>query len=70
MLKLIGALAVVSVLALAPGRAAYAQSSNAKTCFENCRVELKRAGTWDSYPRGYCRRKCGYWAGAPADAQR
>jgi hypothetical protein len=41
-----------------------------KACFESCRAELIRAGTFSSYPRGYCRRKCGYWVGAPADVRR
>ena len=70
MLKLIGTLAAASFLALAPVSAANAQSSGARSCFQNCRAELIRAGTFNSYPRGYCRQKCGYWEGAPSDVKR
>jgi hypothetical protein len=66
MLKFIGVLAAALMLALTPTVRANAQSSGAKACFQNCRAELKQAGTFNSYPQGYCRRKCDYWVGAPA----
>jgi hypothetical protein len=49
---------------------AHAESAGGKACLDSCRNELKRAGTWNSLPKGYCRRKCNYWAGAPADAKK
>lgn len=45
-------------------------ASRAGICFLNCQETLKKNGTWSSYPRGYCRRKCNYWVGAPPDVRR
>jgi len=68
MSKFLYAFVAASVLALST--TADAKSSGGRACFNKCRAELKRAGTWNSYPRGYCRRKCDYWAGAPPDVHR
>jgi hypothetical protein len=69
MLKFIGV--VAAMLAFTTAGGANAESFKAKAvCFKNCQTELKSAGTWNSLPKGYCRRRCDYWIGAPPDVRR
>ena len=42
----------------------------AQACFNACRAELTRTNGWKTLPRGYCRQKCDYYAGAPKDVPR
>jgi hypothetical protein len=62
--RLLGAVALVS-LCLTPADAANDKAGAA--CLQGCRTNLKKAGLWNSYPYGYCRNKCDYWAGAEKD---
>jgi hypothetical protein len=48
----------IAALAMASAPAKAENSPRAKACLEKCRTDLKRAGTWSSYPKGYCRGKC------------
>jgi hypothetical protein len=68
MVKLFGAAIVITSLAVMPARAA--DNAAGARCLQNCQAELKRAGKWESYPRGYCRRKCDYFVGAAPDVRR
>jgi hypothetical protein len=58
MFKLIGMIVAISILAFT--QASAANSPGAKACLDKCREDLQRAGTWKSYPKGYCKNKCGY----------
>ena len=60
----IARLLMVGVLALLSFSQANAANDKAgATCLQSCRTDLKRSGKWSSYPYGYCRNKCDYWAG-------
>ena len=47
-----------------------ASAATGKACFDACRAELTRTNGWKTLPRGYCRKKCNYYAGAPNDVLR
>jgi len=64
-LAMVVALALIS---LAPAYAA--DDEQGKECLLSCQAKLKRDGLWNSVRRGYCRRQCDYWVGAPPDAPR
>jgi hypothetical protein len=47
-----------------------ANDREGKACLLHCQTDLKSRGLWTSYPRGYCRKQCDYWVGAPPDFHR
>lgn len=54
--------ALVGVIALTAATIGVASAaSGGKACLQQCRSQLQRAGTFNSYPRGYCRNKCQYF---------
>lgn len=59
------ALGTLALLSFAPANAANDKAGAA--CLQGCRTDLKKAGLWNSYPYGYCRKKCDYWVGAQDD---
>jgi len=61
-------LGTLALLAFMPANAA--DDKKGEACLLNCQTKLKAAGLWTSYPRGYCRRQCDYFVGAPADVKR
>jgi hypothetical protein len=58
-------LGTFALLYFTPANAA--NDKDGAACLQSCRTNLKKAGLWSSYPYGYCRNKCGYWAGAEKD---
>ena len=64
----IAAAVLAFALLLAPSQPASAAAG--KACFNACRAELTRTNGWNTLPRGYCRQKCNYYAGAPKDVMR
>jgi len=65
---MIARLLVFVTLALLPATQVKAANDKAgEACLQTCRTNLKKAGLWNSYPYGYCRNKCSYWAGAEKD---
>jgi hypothetical protein len=60
-------LVAVTLALLSVTQANAANHKSGAVCLQSCRTHLKKAGLWTSYPYGYCRNKCGYWAGAEKD---
>jgi hypothetical protein len=56
---------IAALLSFTPANAANDRAGAA--CLQSCRTDLQKAGKWSSYPYGYCRNKCDYWAGADKD---
>ena len=61
-------LTILAALSFTPANAA--DDKKGEACLLNCQTKLKKAGLWTSYPRGYCRRQCDYFVGAPQDVKR
>jgi hypothetical protein len=53
-LALVFAIGVVTLTAPAS-----AEKKSPQACLSNCQQRLKQAGTWNQYPRGYCKKQCG-----------
>lgn len=69
MTKLITASAMaLAVLLTALPAPTYA--ADGRACFKACQVEMTRTNGWNRFPRGYCRQRCNYYSGAPADVLR
>jgi hypothetical protein len=67
MIGVVGAFLMAATLAVmteAAAQSSGASSRTAEACLAKCRDDLKRAGLWEKYPRGYCRNKCGAYRGA------
>jgi hypothetical protein len=68
MAKLLAATIVLAALSTIPAMAA--DNAAGARCLAKCRADLERRGLMSKYPRGYCRRTCDYFVGAPAGVHR
>jgi len=56
-----------AVIALACSSVPEAYAQGGKACMNTCLSDLRSRGELNKFPRGYCREKCNYYGGAPAD---
>jgi hypothetical protein len=69
-MRLILSVVLIAAAMVCFSRANAADDKVGAACLLNCQTKLKKEGLWTSYPRGYCRRQCDYFVGAPPDVHR